>query len=188
MSKAFDTINIHTLIRKLQHTKITNTIMHQGTLNLLAYRNHISSLCQLKTGVPQGGVLSPTLFKAKNNIFNNGRYTTNIPTDPHTVATTDINTNMRHVNTSLVSMHLATIGNNKILCTPPPHISNFEEILPRLTSRSLAQLRTNKSTLFKSYLDKVDAKSHPLPLCPFCNTHIPNPHHLFNCTHICTTS
>ena len=57
----------------------------------------------------------------KNTIFNNGRYTTNIPTDPHTVTTTDIKTNMRHIHTSIISRHLATRGNNKILRTPPPH-------------------------------------------------------------------
>ena len=33
----------------------------------------------------------------KTTIFNNGRYTTNIPTDSHTVTTTDIKTNMRHI-------------------------------------------------------------------------------------------
>ena len=65
-------------------------------------------------------------------------------------------------------MHLATRGNNKILRTPPPHISSSEEIFPRLT---LAQFRTNKSPFLKSYLHKVDAKSHPSPLCPLCNTH-----------------
>ena len=68
----------------------------------------------------------------KTTIFNNGRYTTNIPTDPHTVTTTDIKTNMRHIHTSIVSRHLATRGNNKILRTPPPHTSSSEEILPRL--------------------------------------------------------
>ena len=62
-------------------------------------------------------------------IFNNGRYTTNIPTDPHTVTTTDIKTNMRHIHTSIVSMHLATRSNNKILRTPTPHISSSDEIL-----------------------------------------------------------
>ena len=36
-------------------------------------------------------------------MFNNGRCTTNIPTDPHTVPTTDIKTNMRHIHTSIVS-------------------------------------------------------------------------------------
>ena len=94
----------------------------------------------------------------KTTIFNNGRYTTNIPTDPHTVTTTDIKTNMRHIHTSIVSRHLATRGNNKILRTPPPHTSSSEEIIPRLTRRTLAQLRTNESPFLKSYLHKVDAK------------------------------
>ena len=66
----------------------------------------------------------------KCTIFNNGRSTTNIPTDPHTITTTDIKTNMRHIHTSIVSRHLAIRSNNKILRTPPPHISSSEEILP----------------------------------------------------------
>ena len=123
----------------------------------------------------------------KPTIFNNGRYTTNIPTDPHTVTTTDIKTNMRHIHTSIVSRHLATRGNNKILRTPPPHTCSSAEILPRLTRRTLAQLRTNKSPFLKSYLHKVDAKTHPSPLCPLCNIHTHDTHHLFNCTHIRTT-
>ena len=85
-----------------------------------------------------------------------------------------IKTNMRHIHTSIVSRHLATRGYNKILRTPPPHIINPDEILPRLTRSPLAQLRTNKSPILKSYLHKVDAKSHPSPLCPLCNTHTPS--------------
>ena len=50
---------------------------------------------------------------------------------------------MHHIHTSIVSGHLATRGNNKILRTPPPHTSSSEEILPRLTRRTLAQIRTN---------------------------------------------
>ena len=84
-------------------------------------------------------------------------------------------------------MHLATRGNNKILCIPPPHISSAEEILPRLTRRTFAQLRTNKSPFLKSYLHNVDAKLHPSPLCPLCNTHTHDTHHVFNCTHIRTS-
>ena len=91
---------------------------------------------------------------------------------------------MRHIHTYIVSWHLATRGNNKILCIPPPHITSSEEILPRLTRRILAQLRTNKLPVLKSYLHKVDAKSHPSPLCLLCNTHTDNTHHLLNCTHI----
>ena len=67
MSKAFDTINIHTLIRKLLQTNIPDTIIKfianyiKGRKAYTTYRNHTSSR-QFKTGVPQRGVLSPTLF------------------------------------------------------------------------------------------------------------------------------
>ena len=67
------------------------------------------------------------------------------------------------------------------------YTSSSEEILPRLTRRTLAQLRTNKSPFLKLYLHKVDAKTHPSPLCPLCNIHTHDTHHLFNCTHIRTT-
>ena len=67
-SKAFDTITIHTLIRKLLQTNIPGTIMKcianyiKGLKAYTTYRNHTSIQHQSKTGVPQGGVLSPTLF------------------------------------------------------------------------------------------------------------------------------
>ena len=89
---------------------------------------------------------------------------------------------MRHIHTSIVSRHLATRGNNKLL-----HTYSSKERLPRLTCPTLAQLRTNKSPFLKSYLHKVDAKTHPSPLCPLCNIHTHDTHHLFNCTHIRTT-
>ena len=66
MSKAFDTINIHTLIRKLTH--IPGTIIKlianyfKGCRSYTPYRKHTSKQRQFKTGVPQGGVLSPKLF------------------------------------------------------------------------------------------------------------------------------
>ena len=82
-----------------------------------------------------------TLQSLKNTIFNNGRYTTNF----HTVTTTDIKTNMRHMHTSIVSRPLATRGKSKIRRTPLPHFSSSEEILPRFTRFTLAQFRTNKS-------------------------------------------
>ena len=147
----------------------------------LEYASSIwSSLASGTSNIPQQS-------KAKNTNFNNGRYTTNFPTDPHTVTTTDIKTNMRHIHTSIVSRHLATRGNNKILRTPPPPISSSEEILPRLTHSTLAQLRTNNPPLLKSYLHKVDATSHPSPLYHLYNTHTHDTYHLFNFTHIRTT-
>ena len=78
---------------------------------------------------------------------------------------------MHHIHTSIVSRHLATRSNNKILRTPPSYISSSKERLPRLICRTLAQLRTNKYPFLKSYLHKVDAITHPSPLCPLCNTH-----------------
>ena len=68
MSKAFDTINIHTLLRKLLQTNIPGTIIKfianyiKGRKAYTTYRNHTSRQRQFKTGVPQGGVLSTTLF------------------------------------------------------------------------------------------------------------------------------
>ena len=67
MSKAFDTITC-TLIRKLLQTKIPGTIIKfianyiKGRKTYTTYRNHTSSLRQFKTGLPQSGVLSLTLF------------------------------------------------------------------------------------------------------------------------------
>ena len=133
---------------------------------------HHSPYTNIKhTSTPQG---------YNNTTFNNGRYTTYIPTYPHTVTTTDIKTYMRHIHTSIVSRHLVTRGNNKIQSTPPPHISSSEEILPRLTHRILAQLRWDESPFLRSYLHKVYSRSHPSPLCPLCNTHIHDTHHIFN--------
>ena len=94
---------------------------------------------------------------------------------------------MRHIHTSIVSRLLATRGNNKMLHTPSPHISSSEEILPRLTRRTFAKLRINQSPFLISYLHKVDAKSHPSPLYPLCNTITYDTHHLFNCPHIRTS-
>ena len=59
MSKAFDTINIHTLIRKLLQTKIPDTIIKfianylKGRKVYTTYRNHTSRQRQFKTGIPQ---------------------------------------------------------------------------------------------------------------------------------------
>ena len=68
MSKAFGTINIHTLIRKLLQINIPVTIIKsianyiKGRKPYTTYRNHTSIQRQFKTGVPQGGTISPTLF------------------------------------------------------------------------------------------------------------------------------
>ena len=55
------------------------------------------------------------------------------------------------------------------------------------TRRTLAQLRTNKSPFLLSYLHKIDASTHPSPLCPFSRTHKHTTQHLFSCLQIRTT-
>ena len=206
MSKAFDTINIHTLIRKLLQTNIPGTIIKfianyiKGHTAYTTYRNHTSRQREFETGVPQGGVFSPTLLniytsdlpppsaplqvmaytddititcthtstsaakkyiqpylhkvfawtKQNNLILNPDKTTcTQFTPDPaeytsnldlkihnkhfHRSQHSHYNrhkTNMRHIHTSIISMHLATRDNNQILRTPPPHINSYEEILP----------------------------------------------------------
>jgi len=77
MSKAFDTVNIHKLIHKIHNTDIPHTITKyianyiKGRNNYTQFNGTNSKHRHMKTGVPQGGVLSPTLF----NI-----YTSDIPT------------------------------------------------------------------------------------------------------------
>ena len=112
----------------------------------------------------------------KPTIFNNSRYTANIPTDPCTVTTADIKASMRDIHTSIVSHHLAARDNNKILRTHPPQVSSTKENLPQHTRRTLAQLRTNKSPFLLSYLHKIDASTHPSPLCALCRTHVQSYH------------
>ena len=82
ISKAFDTVNVHKLINKIHDTNIPQNIQ-KFTANYLKcrkaytlYNNSKSRQRLLKTGVPQGGVLSPILF----NI-----YTSDIPTPPNQV-------------------------------------------------------------------------------------------------------
>ena len=69
-------------------------------------------------------------------------------------------TNMRHIHTSIVSRHLATRGTNKILRIPPPHISSSEEILPRLTRRTLAQLRYENPSSNHTYTKSTPNHIH----------------------------
>ena len=68
MGNAFDTINIHTLFRKLLQSRNPGTIMRssQTTSTDAKPTQHIETphpyRVSFKTGVPQGGAHSPSLF------------------------------------------------------------------------------------------------------------------------------
>ena len=70
MSKAFDTVNIlvHTLIGKMLQTSTPGMVIKfvaniiKGRKAYTTLKNHKSIQRQVKAAVPQGGVLSPTLF------------------------------------------------------------------------------------------------------------------------------
>ena len=81
--------------------------------------------------------------KANKTIFNNGRYTTNIPTEPHTITTTDITTNMRHIHTSFVSRYLATRGITKYSA----YVHHTLADLNRYFSTSLVALLPNSEQI-----------------------------------------
>ena len=166
--------------------------LHDKT-NILPIQKHLqlqASQVKQKAQYPSHPLYRYTTQRLmKPTTFNNSRCTTNIPTDPCTVTTADIKANMCDIHTSIVSQHLAARDNNKILRTHPPQVSSTKENLPRHTRRTLAQLRTNKSPFLLSYLHKIDASTHPSPLCPLCCscTHEHTTQHLFSCPQIRTT-
>ena len=111
-SCSIENCRMHTRHKHIQH-------LHDETLILPIHEPlqlHASQYKQI-TQHPSHLLHKHTTYfntsRLKSTIFNNGHYTTNIPTDPHTDTTTHIKTNMRHIHTSIVSRHLSTRGITK---------------------------------------------------------------------------
>jgi len=113
MSKAFDTVNIHKLTNKILKTNIPPNFIKliinylKGRKAYTLYNNATSKQQILKTGVPQGGVLSPALF----NI-----YTSDIPAPPNGTDlesyADDLNTLTSHSNIQTAQQNLQPYLNN----------------------------------------------------------------------------
>ena len=107
MNKAFDTINIHTLIRKLLQTNIPCTIIKfianyiKGRKSYTTHRNRTSRQRQFKTSVPQGGVLSRTLF----NIYTSDLPPPSVPVQVMAYAD-DITITPTHTSTSAANKYI----------------------------------------------------------------------------------
>ena len=62
---------------------------------------------------------------------------------------------MRHIHTSIVSRHLATTGNNKILRTPPPHTSSSASLVAPLPNSEQINHPSSNHTYTKSTLNHI---------------------------------
>ena len=178
MSKAFDTINLHTLIRKLIQTNIPGTIIKfianyiKGRKAHTTHRNHTSSQRQFITGVPQGDVLSPTLF----NI-----YTADIPSPIAPVQVMayadDITITSTHTSTSAAKKYIQpylqnnlTLNPDKTTCTlftpdPAEYKSNLDQkinntALRMATHPKVLSLILDPKLTYCTHIHNISVQAH----------------------------
>ena len=158
MSKALDTINIHTLIRKLLQTNIPDTIIKlianyiKGRKSYTGYRNHTSRR-QFKTGVPQDGVLSPTLF----NI-----YISDLPPPSAPVQvmayTDDITITSTHTGTSAAKKYIRPYIQKVFAWTKQSHTKSRQNNLHSVHARPFR--------IYKQYGPKIHNNTLPMATHP----------------------
>ena len=179
MSKAFNTINIHTLIRNLLQTNIPSTIIKfianyiKGREAYTTYGNHPSRQRQFKTGVPQGGVLSPTLF----NIYTSDLPPPSAPVqvmayaDDITITSTRKSAAKKYIQPYLHKVFAWTKQNNIILnpdkttCTlftpdPAEYTSNLDlrinnKALPMATPPKLLGLTLDPKLTYSTHIHNI---------------------------------
>ena len=186
MSKSYDTINIHTLIRTLLHTNVPDTIIKliandiKGCKAYTTYINRPSSQRQFKPGVPRGGVLSPILF----NI-----YTADIPPPRALVqvmaCADDITITSTHTSTSAAKKYIQpclhkvfawtkqnnlTLNPDKTTCTlftpdPTEYKSNLDlkinnTTLPMATHPKVLCLTLDPNLTYSTHIHNISVQAH----------------------------
>ena len=186
MNKAFDTINIHTLIRKLLQTKIPGTIIKfianyiKGRKAYTTYTNHTSSQRQFKTGVPQGGVLSLTLFniytgdvplpKAPVQVIGYADNITITSTHTSTSATKKYIHPYLHTVFAWTKQNNFTLNSDKTTCTlftpdPADYKSNLDlkinnKALPVATHPKVLGLTFDPKLTYSTHIHNISVQAH----------------------------
>jgi len=131
MSKAFDTVHLHHLIQKIQQTQTPPTIIKfianyiKGRTQYTLLNGTKSKKKNTKTGVPQGGVLSPILF----NI-----YVADLPPPPPNVQTITYADDI-----TVLSTHISP-------ATAQSQVQQYLEDIHTWTQRNQLSLTASKTT------------------------------------------
>jgi hypothetical protein len=163
MSKAFDTINHNILINKIINTTIPTTYKKylanylKGRQGYTEYNNTASKKRIIKTGVPQGSVLSPALFnlylsdppETPPGITLTGYADDLTPTSTHTNITTAEN-NMQHYLNSLNTW----LNTNKLTLNPDKSTHTIFTTHPQEYNKTL-NLQINNTKIPHTHHPKI---------------------------------
>ena len=184
MCKVFDTINIHTLIRKLLQANIPGTIIKfianyiKGRKAYTTYRNHTFKQRQFITGVPQGGVLSPTLFNIHTyhhpvHRFRSWPMQTTSQSHPHTQVRVQPRNTYNHTYIQFfpwTKQNNLLLNPDKITCTlftpdPAEYTSNLDltinnKALPMATHPKVLGLTLDPKLPYSTHIHTISVHAH----------------------------
>ena len=151
----------HTSVERQRHRQQTDETkhFHRGAERKSGQHPELHSSTTGSTPRPRRRL---TVFIHNSVSFTRNPLSTTSKNDPHLEELT-ISIAMHNTGLLITNVYIppGQLLQWVLFITTKPHA---EEILPRLTRRTLDQLRTIKSHFLKSYLHKVDAKIHPSPL------------------------
>ena len=164
MSIAFDTINIHTLIRKLLQTNNTGATIKfianyiKGRKAHTTYRNQTSSQRQFKTGIPQGGILSPTQF----NIYSADTQPSTVPVQVMAY-TDDITITSTHTSTSSAKKNIESYIHKVFAQTKQNNLTlNPDKTTCTLFTPDPAEYKSNldSKVTYHTHIHNISVQAH----------------------------